>query len=269
MNKYSYIIIDDDAESISKTKTIAEGFSELSFVASASNYQDGLNLVLEHRPSIIFLEIEPKDNSSNLSLTFINELHRFLDAVPHIVITTLKTEQAFNAIKFGVFDYLIKPIIPVELLKTVLKLNKITEDLNLKAFKQEVSTIIASDAKSGQIFDRPLIICIKSYGDHRYINADDIAYFQADNNSTDIYLNSGEMITAFKTLKHFENVLVYPFIRIHNSYIINRNYIARIHSGHSTCYIKNSLKKIPFSKTYKSNVDLIISDFTAGNYLEV
>jgi hypothetical protein len=32
----------------------------------------------------------------------------------------------------------------------------------------------------------------------------------ADNNSTDIHLNGGEMITAFKTLKHFEGVLSYP-----------------------------------------------------------
>jgi DNA-binding LytR/AlgR family response regulator len=117
--------------------------------------------------------------------------------------------------------------------------------------------------------EQPLTICIKSYGDYRYLNAADITYFQADNNSTDIYLNSGEMVTAFKTLKHFENVLTYPFFRIHNSYIINRNYIARIHSGNSICYLKNSTKKIPFSKTYKSNIDLIITDFIIGNYLEV
>ena len=75
LKKYSYIIIDDDAESILKTRAIAEGFSELTFMASATNYQDGLHLVLEHRPSIVFLEIDPEDISSNLSLAFINELY--------------------------------------------------------------------------------------------------------------------------------------------------------------------------------------------------
>jgi DNA-binding LytR/AlgR family response regulator len=44
------------------------------------------------------------------------------------------------------------------------------------------------------------------YGDYRYIDARDICYLQADNNSTDIHLNNGEMVTAFKTLKHFEGV---------------------------------------------------------------
>ncbi|MNL42357.1 LytTr DNA-binding domain protein [compost metagenome] len=138
-----------------------------------------------------------------------------------------------------------------------------------KENRNEVVSVIVPQTKPVHKPEKPLIICIKSYGDYRYLNAADIAYFQADNNSTDIYLNSGEMITAFKTLKHFESILDFPFIRIHNSYIINQNYIARIHNGNSVCYIKNSPKKIPFSKTYKSNVDIIIANFAAGNYIEV
>ena len=117
--------------------------------------------------------------------------------------------------------------------------------------------------------EQSLILCMKSYGDYRYIDANDICYLQADNNSTDIHLNNGEMITAFKTLKHFEGVLSYPFIRIHNSYIVNRNYISRIHTGNAVCYIKNTTTKLPFSKSYKANIDLIISDFSNGNYLEI
>lgn len=269
LKKYSYIIIDDDAESILKTRTIAEGFSELAFAASATNYQDGLNLVLEHKPSIVFLEIDPKDLSSNLSLAFINELHRFLSILPKIIVTTFTKEGAFDAIQYGVFDYILKPIITIDILKSILKLNKEVVEVNTVSTSEKIVTQIIPSEKTSKIVENSLLICVKSYGDYRYISASDISYFQADNNSTDIYLNSGEMITAFKTLKHFESVLEYPFIRIHNSYIINRNYIARIHNGNSICYIKNSSKKIPFSKTYKSNVDLIIADFAAGNYLEV
>ncbi len=269
LKQYSYIIIDDDAESILKTRTIAEGFSELAFVASATNYQEGLNLVLEHKPSIVFLEIDPKDLSSKLSLAFINELHRFLSILPKIIVTTFTKEGAFDAIQYGVFDYILKPIITIDILKSILKLNKELVEVNTVSTSEEIITQIIPSEKTSKIVENSLLICVKSYGDYRYISASDISYFQADNNSTDIYLNSGEMITAFKTLKHFESVLEYPFIRIHNSYIINRNYIARIHNGNSICYIKNSSKKIPFSKTYKSNVDLIIADFAAGNYLEV
>ena len=269
LKKYSYIIIDDDVESILKTRTIAEGFSELTFAGSAANYQSGLNLVLEHRPHLVLLEIDPKDGSSNLSLAFINELHRFLSLIPKIIITTTKKELAFDAIQHGVFDYILKPVLRIDLMKTILKLEKAFPADDSETIEEDstpLSELFAEPAKSAE---QPLVLCVKSYGDYRYINSNDISYFQADNNSTDIYLNSGEMITAFKTLKHFEGVLSHPFIRIHNSYIINQNYIARIHNGNSTCYIRNSSKKIPFSKTYKSNVDLIIADFAIGNYLEV
>ena len=279
MINYPYIIIDDDQESVLKTKAIADGFSELDFVASANNYADGLNLILEHTPKLIFLEIDPIDKKCNLSLLLINELYRYLKGIPKIIITTTKKDLAFEAIQYEVADYLLKPIERIDLIKSILKLKKsIGEDevfmVQNSVFDNEPKSIVEpSPAQSVQkeisTIEQPLIICIKSYGDYRYIDAKDICYFQADNNSTDIHLNNGEMVTAFKTLKHFEGILSNPFTRIHNSYIVNRNYISRIHTGNAVCYIKNTTTKLPFSKSYKGNVDLIISDFSNGNYLEI
>ena len=279
MINYPYIIIDDDQESVLKTKAIADGFSELDFVASANNYADGLNLILERTPKLIFLEIDPIDKKCNLSLSLINELYRYLKGIPKIIITTTKKDLAFEAIQYEVADYLLKPIERIDLIKSILKLKKsIGEDevfmVQNSVFDNEPKSIVEpSPAQSVQkeisTIEQPLIICIKSYGDYRYIDAKDICYFQADNNSTDIHLNNGEMVTAFKTLKHFEGILSHPFIRIHNSYIVNRNHISRIHTGNAVCYIKNTPIKLPFSKSYKGNVDLIISDFSNGNYLEI
>lgn len=268
---YSYIIIDDDQECVSKTKAIADSFSELTFVASAHNYTDGLNLILEHKPQLVFLEIDPANKESNLSLTLINELYRYLKVIPKIIVTTTKKDLAFEAIQYEVADYLLKPLARIDIVKSILKLNK--SNIAEEVLSKQSSTIdekpIVSVRQEAPNQEQPLILCIKSYGDYRYIDAKDICYFQADNNSTDIHLNNGEMITAFKTLKHFEGILVFPFIRIHNSYIVNRNYISRIHTGNTVCYIKNTTTKLPFSKSYKGNVDLIISDFSNGNYLEI
>ncbi len=276
---YPYIIIDDNQESVLKTQAVADGFSELVFVASANNYTDGLNLILEHTPKLIFLEIDPADKSSNLSLALINELYRYLKVIPKIIITTTKKELAFDAIQYEVADYLIKPVQRIDLVKSLLKLKKSIGEEEVYVMQNPVlekepklvieqpSVILAEQVIPAA--KQPLILCIKSYGDYRYIDTRDICYFQADNNSTDIHLNNGEMITAFKTLKHFEGVLPHPFARIHNSYIVNRNYISRIHTGNAVCYIKNSTTKLPFSKSYKENVDLIIAEFANGNYLEI
>jgi len=274
-----YIIIDDNQESVLKTKAIADGFSELVFVATANNYADGLNLILEHTPKLIFLEIDPADKKSNLSLALINELYRYLKVIPKIIVTTSKKELAFEAIQYEVADYVLKPVQRIDLIKSILKLNKSIGEDEVSVTQTSVpdeepkglveSKLLQSVQQGISNVEQTLILCIKSYGDYRYIDAKDICYFQADNNSTDIHLNNGEMVTAFKTLKHFEGILSYPFIRIHNSYIVNRNYISRIHTGNAVCYIKNSTTKIPFSKSYKVNVDLIISEFANGNYLEI
>lgn len=326
--RYSFIIIDDESESILKTLSVAARFQNLHFVASASSYEEGLNVILEHQPAIVFLEINPLKKESSLSLMLINELYRYLNVIPKIIVTSSNKELAYEALKHGAFDYLAKPIDGNDLRKTVLLFEKALpttssvipiDKLESVPVKQQVNAIIIPETAINEIpvndfkveaveenqsilessevnaetiatadsqeveelvkvvpfqsevhkEDKPLIICVKSYGDYRFIEAKDICYLQADNNSTDIHLYNGEMITAFKTLKHFENVLSFPFIRIHNSYIVNIDYVSRIHTGNSVCYIKNTTTKLPFSKSYKENVDAIINSITKGNYLEI
>jgi len=296
--KHTFIIVDDQPESIENVMAIASHFQQLGCLASATTYEDGLNAILEHSPQLVFLEISPDDKKSNLSLQLINELHRFLRIVPEIIVITKNKDLAFEAMKYEVLDYLLKPLDVNELRKTILKYEKFVFD-NPRLFTQPKTSrtaievvepeIISSppvaespdlqNSSSAKIIEaipglslaqeKPLIICVKSYGDYRFIEARDICYLQADNNSTDIHLNTGEMITAFKTLKHFESVLSNPFVRIHNSYIATVDYVSRIHTGNSVCYIKNTTTKLPFSKSYKENIDGIIAAITNGNYLEI
>ena len=303
--KYSYIIIDDDPTSILKTKAMADCFQNLHYIADANSYESGLDLILEHQPEIVFMEIEPTFSGSNLSLQLVNELYRYLKEIPTIIVTTKSKALAFEAIKYEIFDYFIKPLELSNFRKAILKIAKsdirhvqdikrisqfsINNDDVIKIDETENLTELTSNNikdehvkivsdyspideivdTQNKVDDKPLIICVKSYGDYRFIEAKDICYLQADNNSTDIHLYNGEMITAFKTLKHFEGVLTSPFVRIHNSYIVNIDYVSRIHTGNSVCYIKNTTMKLPFSKSYKENVDSIINSITNGNYLEI
>ncbi len=342
MKNFTFVIIDDNQNNALKTKAIAESFQNMHFLAMSDNYEDGLDVVLEYNPDIIFLEIDPQETESKLSLALINELHRYLSVVPKIFVTTSNDALCLEAFKYGVFDYLIHPVESKDLRKSIFRLAKelgvinsikstipvsnvvsvvakqevlaektpviieeenVIDDILLESEEsiqeveeeaenvsdsEEIETSLLQEEltpaevvpekterksevvlKTEIIKEKPLIICVKSYGDYRYIDAKDIAYLQADNNSTDIHLNSGEMITAFKTLKHFEGVMTYPFVRIHNSYIVNIDYVSRIHTGNSVCHIKNTTTKLPFSKSYKDNIDAIIATIASGNYLEI
>jgi DNA-binding LytR/AlgR family response regulator len=343
LKKFTFVIIDENQINALKTKAVAESFQNLHYLAMADSYDDGLDVILEYHPDIVFLEIDPQDKETKLSLALINELHRYLTFIPKVFVTTIHDALCLEAIKYGVFDYFIKPIEAKELRKTLFRLEKETEFLNIPVSNvittvvsessestnkiieinsiSEVSNIELIDSvetktdeiindevlqeqevvevpseletpepiallheeNSSEIIEnkevtflqsdnpkgKPLVICVKSYGDYRYIDATDICFLQADNNSTDIHLNTGEMITAFKTLKHFEGVLTYPFVRIHNSYIVNTDFVSRIHTGNAVCHIKNTTTKLPFSKSYKENIDAIITTIASGNYLEI
>ena len=53
--KYPYIIIDDDHESVLKTQSAFDSFSNYFLLGTADNYDDAVNLVLEHSPKLIVL----------------------------------------------------------------------------------------------------------------------------------------------------------------------------------------------------------------------
>jgi DNA-binding LytR/AlgR family response regulator len=343
-----YIILDDDSKSILKIQSVMERFSNFTCIASATTYEEGLNAILEFQPDLVFLEINPQAKSSQLSLLLINELHRYLIKIPKIIAISEDTSFAFEALKYDVIDYLVKPITEVDLRKTFLRMEKNDFSRNgsslqgivptlpfeqktdlafqqnsilnqserdtgdFLALKNEISSVkesvmhllenasnvldtkhIAdiiiqtisenlaiikeidwtslvnekvllsnkfSDLGSAPEESKRKLICIKSYGDYRFLELNDLAFLQADNNSTDITLHTGEQITAFKTLKYFEENLPSNFYRIHNSYIVNKDYISRIHTGNNLCYIKNTKNQIPFSKSYKDNIDLLLSE---------
>lgn len=238
--QYSYLIIDED---ISAKDTLAqlEGFPEYFCAGVASSKDEAVNKILELQPSLVFLEVSPKNKKSQLSLSVITELHQYVDRLPYFVITTATTKFAYDAIKAGVSDYLLKPLNHFELRKALLRFEK-------------TSPVASRDT-----------ICIKSYGDYQFISLNDIVYLKADNNTTDFYLQNGKKLTAYKTLKHYEANLPFFFFRIHNSFIVNSNYISRINTGKSLCYLNNSDVSISFSKTFKDNIDAIIRKIAPEN----
>jgi YesN/AraC family two-component response regulator len=94
---------------------------------------------------------------------------------------------AFEAIKYEVFDYLLKPLTRIDVIQLVLKLNKsiVSQEYKKKSLSSyNEPTVVVQPQVPNQ--DQSLILCIKSYGDYRYCRKD-ICYLH-DNNSTDIHL---------------------------------------------------------------------------------
>jgi DNA-binding LytR/AlgR family response regulator len=188
------------------------------------------------------VQIPVKSNDANLFFETIKESFQYIDSMPYFIVLAPTPDYALTAIQSGFSDYSIMPLQIQQLGKSLFRFEK-----------RNQGPIVST-------------ICIKSHSDYKFVPLQDILYLKADNNTTDIKLlnnsNNGSngdnnIVNAFKTLKHFENILPFYFLRIHKSYIVNINYVSRIYLSKSKCYL-NYDEPLPFSLTYKENVDAII-----------
>lgn len=225
--QYSFILLSDTKISKEILNTISL-FNDLLCVANVENEIEALNKILEKRPDLLIIKLD-----NNISTDFLIELSTFIDCLPFVIVISKDSNLAYKAIKHGINDFILSPIQLPEFRKSYLRFIK-----SQKRLKENR-------------------LVIKSNSDYNFIKIDEILYLKADNNTTDIYLVNGKKITAYKTLKFFEDQLPFTFLRIHNSYIVNINYVTRINVGKSKCYIENIL--LPFSRTYKENIDIIIN----------
>jgi len=229
--EYEYTIINSDGDSSHKLRTELSNFSEFICAGVSDNCDDGLNLILKEIPEVIFINLSK--NSADC-FAMIAEMHQYVKFMPLIIGFSNTKDQAYNALKNGFFDYWLLPLNEFDIRKTSLKLQKT---------HQKEQTVANTT------------LCLKSYRDYRYLNTNEIMYLKADNNTTDVFMKDGTKVSAYKTLKTFENRLPSNFIRVHQSYIINTDYITRINYGKSICSLSNGETQLPFSKSYKNNID--------------
>lgn len=209
-------------------------YSEYFCVGASSEFDLSLNLVLKESPDLIFIDIDQNSgNTIETPFSLVNELYQYLDYLPTLVAISSSTEKAYDVIKLGFYDYLLKPLIELHLRRCLLKLNKF--------FKQSL----------------PEKICIKSFSDHQFIELKCILYLKADNNTTDFFLTDHSRIAGFETLKYYENILPKYFMRVHNSYMVNTNFLVRINFAKSRIRLSGNDTRIPFSRSHKENIKML------------
>lgn len=233
----SYFIIEKDPTIINCIKNVLEDFDGFNYIGESTNYNNAFNTILKEAPHLVFFNI---DTIFEHPFQFANELTIYSENKPVLIAISSTKEKAYDVIKHGFFDFLISPMIELEMRKSILNYQK----------KNPVKTNNR--------------ICIRSYKDFQYLNPDEILFLKADNNSTDFYMNDDSIICAYKTLKTFETLLPQNFLRIHKSYIINKNCVSRIQFSKSLCTIKKNSQNIPFTKTYLDNVELMKNTLTSN-----
>jgi two-component system, LytTR family, response regulator len=215
------ILIDDEKNNrAALRKKIETHCPTITIVAECTNGVEGIAAITQHNPNVIFLDIEmPIMNGFTM-----------LEALPkkdfEIIFTTAYNQYAINAIRFGAFDYLVKPVDVAELIAVVNKLS----------FKSKTQNTERLSILSNQLQKKensiPQKIAIATHQGLEIISTDSILYLEAIGNYTQIHFVEGKPLTASKTLKEFEDLLQnIGFFRIHNASLINVSCVKKYIKG--------------------------------------
>lgn len=231
--RFSFFIINDNNTSTQETLSLFENFSNYFCAGIAKDNHEAINQIIKAKPQLVIVNIPEDPKEIEILFKTISELFQYVETMPYFISIAPSSKYALEAIQSGFSDYITKPLQLHELGKALFK------------FEKRSPTSITTS------------LCIKSYSDYQFVNLQDVTYLKADNNTTDIQMENGKTVNAYKTLKHFESSLPFYFLRIHKSYIVNINHVSRIHFSKSKCYL-NYNEILPFSLTYKDNIDAII-----------
>lgn len=227
----SYFILNDHQNTSRDLCEVLEEFPEFRCSGVTEDYKEGINSILKLNPDIVFVNVDLKlGNDYNDIFSYCNEINKYILKKPLYVALSKDTSKAYLALKNKFSDYIVLPGSELEIRKSILQLVK-----RQQAFLENT-------------------LCLKSYKDYNLLSVDEILFLQADNNATDFILQTGKKVSAFKTLKSFELALPVNFIRIHHSYIVNRDHISRINFGKLKCFLHHNQISLPFSKSYRHNL---------------
>jgi two-component system, LytTR family, response regulator len=235
---YSALLIDDEEASLEMLEILLKkNCPQISEIHLANNAQEASVMILRKKPDIVFTDIKMP------GLSGIDLLNSFPEKNFKSIIVTAFPDFGIEAVKAGANDYLIKPIISYELIDAVQKITLLISKERIAITSAKIEPV--ADHKHSEK------LLIKDLNGTILINYDDIIFFEAINNYTNIHCINGHKYLSPKTLKFHEGATHHPsFYRIHKSFLINVDYVDKYVAGNDrSLYLKGGhLVKVAVNK---------------------
>jgi two-component system, LytTR family, response regulator len=231
------IIIDDEPLARDFLSTIlSENCPEITLVATAVDVLSGVKIIQEHKPEIVFLDVEMPGYSGFQLLDFF-EIIDF-----QVIFTTAHADYALRAFQVSAVDYLLKPIQIEQIVRAVKKAIILRGSNN----NNENLKILKENLQEGKIVKIALPVGTALI----FVSPEEFMSVSADGSYTNIVLTDGRRFLISKKLKEFEDVLKdYPqFFRAHRSHLINMKYVKQYNKSDGGMILMNHDIKLPLSK---------------------
>lgn len=232
------IIVEDEINGRNNLKNLlSEHCPDVEVVGEAGSVEEALTLIngTEQKPDLAFLDIQLSDGPVFKLLNQIKPISF------DIIFVTAYEEYAIKACEYSSIGYIVKPIDPDVLKDAVSRTRSGKEsatDERLKVFNNYYNNPNAFTKMS-----------ISALDGIYFVNIRDIVRFEAEDNYTHIFLNNGDRITASKTIKSYEDLLInFNFYRVHKRHVINLNYMRKFVKGDGGYLIMDDDIKIEVSR---------------------
>lgn len=236
------IIIDDEPLARSVVQEFLMTHKDMEVVATCGDGFEGVKAIQQHKPDLIFLDIQmPKISGF--------EMLELLDQRPAVIFTTAFDEFAIKAFEANAIDYLLKPFSSDRFNNAIEKWRN--------SHVQTVTKNVDQLLETPQLFsDEKNRIVIKNGSDIRIVPTADVNYIEAFDDYVKIFTKDSYFLKK-KTMNYFEEILnSNDFFRTHRSFIINLKELTRIEPMEKNTYVAilRSGKKIPVSRTSYSKL---------------
>lgn len=242
MSTVKAILIDDEKGSLeSLVIELREYCPEVTVIATSQDPKEGLGLVRQLTPDLLFLDIEmPGMNGF--------ELLQQLGNVPvHVIFVTAYDQFAIRAFDFNAIDYVLKPVRKAKLVAAVHKVIERQQPVLDKAALDALLQNIRVQSQPG--LDQ---IALPTHDGFTMVHVNDITYLHAESNYTWIHLVQQRKYLVTKTLKDLEDMLRFPqYFRSHKSYLVNLNHVDKYVRGQGGYLVMKDNTQVTVARAQK------------------
>lgn len=236
------IIIDDENKARRLISTLLyEQFPEITAQFEATDLLEGIALIREHQPDIVFLDIEMPNHSGLEIMNFLEPREINFQ----IIFITAYNDYAIQAFRLSAIDYILKPVDISELRNAIEKAKKNVKKNNINDKLDNLKKVFHQLALNKMILEIPKGIL--------FVSHDDIILFEADGMYTKVYMKNNESQLICKPLKHFVDQLKEKpiFYKPHRSYLLNLKYMKELSKKDGFHIIMENNKTVPVAKEKK------------------
>ena len=224
MNKiYRTVIIDDEESAVDNLCLALKPYGQIVVEGVAHNGAAGLKLLEKVRPDLVFQDVELPDM---LGMELVTRARRKLGSNMDVVFYTAYNKYMIDAFRAYAFDFLLKPVDSQELELVIRRLEE---------REKEARTLQQASLPAGE---KPFMM-ITPTGDLRFLHASEIGFFRylSDRKLWEVALSDGTFL-PLKRNTTAEQLCIYDkaFVQIHQSYIVNMNYLVMVQDNRCIMY---------------------------------